>query len=65
MWAVRLLMRDPAAPRAGVHALERGPLTGDGFLDDQAVGAEVVVVLGIGDGGRERLADHAGGLLGR
>src|ERR1700677_2737370 len=39
-----------AATGAGVHALHRRAFAGDGLLDDETLGAEIVVVLGVGDG---------------
>ena len=45
---------------ARTDALERGALVDVGVLDHKVVGAHAVVVLGVGDGGAQRLGDGLG-----
>src|SRR5215210_2166474 len=45
-------------------ALDRRPLIGVGFDDDQVLGGQVVVVLGVGRGAPEDALDVPGGMLG-
>src|SRR5476649_2642890 len=50
------------AAGAGLEALEHGAVLDDGALHGEAVGREVVVVLGVRDGALQRLGDEARGL---
>ena len=65
MLAERLDDAARAAAGAGGETLHRDRLADAGFGDDQSIDVEVVVVLGIGDGRREHLADVVGHALGR
>jgi len=50
------------ATGAGLEAFQDGTVFDDGAFDGEAVGREIVVVLGVRDGALERLGDQAGGL---
>ena len=65
MWQVRLLMR-LARPRArGRNRFSVGPSSAKQASDEQLVGVLLVVVLGVGDGAGEHLADVVGDARGR
>src|SRR5437899_2109171 len=51
-----------AATGPGAHAAQRLALVGEARRDEQVLGDLVVVVGGVGDGRREHLADHDGGV---
>src|SRR5215207_7372975 len=53
--------RPTLGPR--LEALDRRALVGDGIDDEEVLGGQVVVVLGIGRGALEHTGDVAGGLL--
>ena len=55
--------RTRGALGARLEAALGGGGTDDGFLDDQRAGIQREIVLGIGDGGLEGLADELGGFL--
>ena len=59
MWLVRLRMA-PRSAGTWLETLESRSFPYDSLLDDQFVGRELVVVLGVSDRAFQRLTDKAG-----